>query len=188
MTIWRIVGKSLSQHALSTTVTALSIALAGGLLMTVWVVKDQSREAFTGVDAGFDAVLGARGSQLQLVLNAIFHLESSPGNIPWSDYESIRDRPSVQAAIPIAVGDNYLGYRLAGTTTNLFTDVEYAEGKRYTVESPGRVFDPDRREAVIGSFAARRLGLGYGDTFQPYHGLIFNPEDQHTETYVVVGV
>ncbi|MBL9126218.1 MAG: ABC transporter permease, partial [Verrucomicrobiales bacterium] len=61
MTLPLMVRKSLRQHLLSTIVTACSIALAGGLLMAIWVVKEQSQSAFTGVNAGFDAVLGARG-------------------------------------------------------------------------------------------------------------------------------
>src|SRR5215470_18597036 len=99
MTLPLIVFKSLRQHALSTIVTALSIALAGGLLMSVWVVKEESQATFAGVNAGFDAVLGARGSKLQLVLNAIFHLESSPGNLAWSDYLDIRKNPAVEVAV-----------------------------------------------------------------------------------------
>lgn len=182
-----MVRKSLRQHALSTVITAASIALAGGLLMAVWTIKTEAQRAFTGVNAGFDAVLGARGAKLQLVLNTVFHLEESPGNIPFSDFEQIRTNAAVQAAIPIALGDNYLGYRIVGTTTNLFTDVEHAPGRRFAVAT-GRVFDPARREAVVGSFVSRRLGLEVGDTFQPYHGLIYNPQDQHAEVYVVVGV
>jgi putative ABC transport system permease protein len=54
------------------------------------MVKTQSQAAFTQTTTGFDAVLGARGSKLQLVLNAIFHLEASPGNMAWADYEMIR--------------------------------------------------------------------------------------------------
>src|SRR5579862_9354529 len=99
MTLALIVCKSLRHHALSTTVTALSIALAGGLLMSVWSVKDQSQATFTGVNAGFDAVLGARGSKLQLVLNAVFNLESSPGNVALPDYEDIKSNPAVELAI-----------------------------------------------------------------------------------------
>ena len=137
MTLPLIVAKSLRQHLLSTVVTALSIALAGGLLMAVWVVKTQSNDAFTRQNAGFDAVLGARGAKLQLVLNAIFHLEASPGNLPWADYEDIAKNSAVALALPIAVGDNYHGYRLVGTRTNLFTEVEYAPGKRYRVTAPG---------------------------------------------------
>jgi putative ABC transport system permease protein len=188
MTLLRIVFKSLRQHALSTGVTAASIALAGGLLMAVWSVKEESRKTFTGVTGGFDAVLGARSSQLQLVLNSIFHLEASPGNLAHADYLDIKKDARVAHAVPIAVGDNYRGYRLVGTTLEMLNDVEYAPGRKFKVVPPGRVFDPALREAVVGSFAARRLGLKYGDTFQPFHGLTFNEREQHAETYVVVGV
>jgi putative ABC transport system permease protein len=188
MTIPLIVVKSLRHHALSTAVTALSIALAGGLLMSVWSVKEQSQATFTGVNAGFDGVLGARGSKLQLVLNAIFHLEASPGNLPWPDFLDIQKNPNVELAVPLAVGDNYRGYRLVGTTLELFQSAEYAPGKHFTVEPGGRIFDPTLREAVVGSFAARKLKLKPGDTFHPFHGLIFDEKNQHSETYLVVGV
>ncbi len=187
MTLPWMVRKSLRQHLLSTIITACSIALAGGLLMAVWVVKEQSQRAFTGVNAGFDAVLGARGSKLQLVLNTIFHLEESPGNIRPEDYEAIRAHAAVKVAIPVALGDNFHGYRIVGTTTNLFGEVEYEAGRRFEM-AMGRVFDAGLREAVVGSFVADRLGWRPGDTFQPYHGLRFNPEDQHEERYTVVGV
>jgi putative ABC transport system permease protein len=188
MTLLRIVLKSLRQHALSTSVTAASIALAGGLLMAVWVVKTESQKTFTGVTGGFDAVLGARSSALQLVLNSVFHLEASPGNLAHEDYLALKKDGRVALAVPVAVGDNYFGYRLVGTTLEMFNDVEYAPGRKFRVAAPGRLFDVQRREAVLGSFAARKLGLKYGDTFQPYHGLIFDEKSQHTETYTVVGV
>jgi putative ABC transport system permease protein len=41
---------------------------------------------------------------------------------------------------------------------------------------------------VVGSFAARKLGLKPGDTFHPFHGLIYDEKNQHSETYLVVGV
>ena len=188
MSLWQIVFKSLRQHALSTAVTSISIALAGGLLMAVWVVKDQAQAAFTQVDGGFDAVLGARSSKLQLVLNAVFHLEASPANIAWSDVLDIQKHPGVELAVPIAMGDNHRGYRIVGTTLEMFTKSEYAPGKHFTNAAPGRLFDPSLREAVVGSFAARKLGLAYGSKFHPYHGLNFNEDEQHEDEYVVVGI
>jgi putative ABC transport system permease protein len=188
MTLPLILYRSLRQHALSTLVTAGSIALAVGLLMVVWMVKDQSQRAFVETSTGFDAVLGARGSRLQLVLNAIFHLEASPGNIAAADFEQIRRHPAVKAAIPLAVGDNYRGYRIVGTSENLFTQVEYARGRRYAVQPGGRVFAGTAHEALVGSFVAERLGLRVGDTFQPFHGLVFDPSHQHEEIYTVVGI
>jgi len=104
MTLALIILRSLRQHLLSTVITALSIALAGGLLMSVWVVKVQSQATFTQVNTGFDAVLGARGSKLQLVLNAIFHLEASPGNLAAA--HAIHDARAA-GRIPVTVEVGY---------------------------------------------------------------------------------
>lgn len=47
---------------------------------------------------------------------------------------------------------------------------------------------PDIKEAVAGSFAARKLGLKAGDTFRPFHGLAFDAGKEHDDTFVVTGV
>ncbi len=182
-----LVRKSLRQHALSTVVTACSVALASGLVMAVFAISAQTRAAFVGGDPGFDAVLGARGSQLQLVLNTVFHLETSPGNIPWSLYMQIKKDPRVDLAIPYALGDNYRGFRIVGTSEEIFTHFEVRKGEKFRL-AQGGYFDGRRREAVLGSFAAAKTGLKPGDTFQPFHGLVFDEKQQHAEVYVVKGV
>lgn len=188
MTLPLIIYRSLRQHALPSLVAVASVALASGLLMTVWAVRDQAQESFVSTTTTYDAVLGARGSKLQLVLNSIFHLESSPGNLPESDYLMIKRHPAVKAAIPIAVGDNYYGWRIVGTLSEMFTGIEYAPGRGYELEPGGRLFAPDRKEAVVGSFAARKMGMKVGDTFHPFHGLAFNPREQHADIYTVTGI
>ncbi len=132
-------------------------------------------------DIGYDAILGARGCSFQLVLITVFHMGASPGNIPWSLYQAVKKDKRVQFAVPYAVGDNYLGYRLVGTTKDTFTELKL----RLKV---GRQFKIDVREAVVGSYAAQKTGLKVGSTFQPYHGLTFNKNMQHKEVYTVVGV
>lgn len=183
-----IVRKSLTHHKLSTVVTALSLALAAGLVMSVFSIRNETYDAFTGGPAGFDAVLGARGSQLQLVLNTVFHLETSPGNIPWEMYEAVKKDPNVTLAVPYAVGDNYRGFRIVGTDEQLFTDLEYRKGKKFEVRPGGRIFDPRKKEAVVGSFAAQKTGLGVGSKFHPFHGLVFDERMRHEDEYTVVGV
>jgi putative ABC transport system permease protein len=189
MTLPLLVYRSLRQHALSTLVTAGSIALACGLLMTVWAVSRQAQAAFAETATSFDAVLGARGSKLQLVLNAVFHLEASPGNIAWADYEAIRRHPLVKTALPLAVGDNFRGYRVVGTLPDGFLALEYRPGRRFTIARAGRpIAGPEAREALVGSFAAARLGLKAGDRFHPYHGLDYNPAARHEDEYAVTGI
>ena len=87
MTFWMIIRNSLRQHALSTAITAASIGLGCGLLMAVWVVNFQTQREFKNVTGGFDCILGPRGSQLQLVMNSLFHMDSSPVLISPEDYK-----------------------------------------------------------------------------------------------------
>ncbi len=187
-TLWLLATRSLRQHILATAVTTLSTALAVGLTMAVFSIRTQTYEAFTGSDIGFDAVLGARGSQLQLVLNAVYHLETSPGNIPWRIYEEVRNDPNVELAVPYALGDNYKGFRIVGTSTDLFSKFAFRGGDGLRPAPGGRVFDPENAEAVVGAYVAERTGLRVGQTFNPYHGLTYNEAERHDEEYTVVGI
>ena len=176
--------RSLKGNLLSTLITAFSIALSCGLMMAVYAVKEQSKKAFVMNDVGFDAVVGAKGSPMQLVLNSLYHLEESPGNIPWSLYEELKsNRRAVKRVVPLAVGDNYYGYRLVGTIKDLFE----GDGFKLSLEE-GRVFDESREEAIIGSVVAERTGLKVGDDFSPFHGLNFIPGTEHSNKFKIVGV
>ena len=187
--LWMIVGRSLRRHLLSTSITVLSTGLATGLVMAVFAVSLQSRMAFAGGPLGFDAVVGARGSQLQLVLNTVFHLETSPGNIPWRIYEELKADKRVELAIPYALGDHYEGFRIVGTSAEVFTEFEYEEGKTFEFLG-GRPFDSARREAVIGARVARETGLTVGSYLHPSHGVEPNAVEEHVhdDEYVVCGV
>ncbi len=189
-TLFLIVRKSLAQHALSSVVTIAATALGAGLVLAVFAISAQSERAFTGGALGFDAVLGARGSALQLVLNSVYHLETSPGNLPWGQYTQVRDDPRVELAIPYAVGDSYRGFRVVGTTVELFTRFEHRAGETFRFQEDGQAFDPGRREAVLGASVARRLGLGRGSHIRPEHGVGIAAEhaQAHDEEFVVVGV
>ena len=189
--LFTIVLRSLRHHAAATAITAGAAALGCGLVVSVVAIDRQARAAFQMTDSGIDAVLGARGSKLQLVLNAVFHLETSPGNIPWSAYEEVRKDPDVAVAVPYAVGDSYRGWRIVGTTTDAFTKLEYRRGKTLQLAPDPRahLFDPERREAVLGSFAAARTGLRVGDDFQPAHDVTSDGHERHhDERYTVVGI
>lgn len=182
-----LVRRSLAQHKLSTAVTVAATALACGLVLSVFAIANQTQSSFTRTDVGYDAVLGARGAPLQLVLNTVYHLETSPGTIPFSLYQTIKQDPRVELAIPYGVGDNYQGFRLVGTSEEIFTAFEYRDGRKLQF-AVGGPFDGQRREAVVGSFAAAQTGLKVGDRIQPYHGLDYDPNTQHDEVYVVSGI
>src|SRR6056300_643586 len=91
----RLAWRALTQNILTSLIAVFTVSLSGGLFLGAWKTKQTVNLAFAQSAGGFDAVLGARGSQLQLVLNALFHLENSPGNLDWSQYETIRSHPGV---------------------------------------------------------------------------------------------
>jgi len=183
-----IAMRGIRERRVSSAITIAAVALACSLLMLVWAFKKEAEQTFAGASGGFDAVLGPRGSKLQIVLNALYHLDESPGLMRWADYEQVAKFPAIEAAYPLAVGDNYRGYRLVGTLPEYLQNHAYAEGRTFALEEGGSVFAADSMQAVVGSFAARRLDLEIGDTFHPYHGLVYNEGAAHEETYTVSGV
>ena len=106
-TMLLIVRRSMRQHAVSTIITVLATAFASGLAMSVFSLSGQAQNAFAGGPVGYDAIVGARGSKTQLVLNTVFHLDASPGNVPWSVYQTLKNDKRIDLAIPYALGDNY---------------------------------------------------------------------------------
>jgi putative ABC transport system permease protein len=185
--IFLLVKRSFQLHFFATVITLCSVALASGLMLSVFSIKTQSRQAFILENMGFDAVLGTRGSDLQLVLNAVYHLETSPGNIPWSLFQNIKRHMGVKLAIPYALGDNYHGYRIIGTNTDLFNKFKFKDDTTYRFKD-GRAFKPEAQEAVVGSFVADAMNLKVGDKINPYHGLIYDEKAKHAQSYTITGI
>jgi putative ABC transport system permease protein len=70
----------------------------------------------------------------------------------------------------------------------LFEKHEWRTGRKYEL-ADGDWFADNRQEAVIGSFAARKLGLKKWQVIYPYHGLEYVGEDsKHPNEYVVTGI
>ncbi len=182
-----LIKRSLWQHGFATLITLFSVALASGLMLSVFSIKTQTRQAFLVDHIGFDGVLGTRGSDLQLVLNSVYHLETSPGNIPWSLYKDVKKHFGVKLAIPYALGDNYKGFRIIGTHTDLFDKFKFKHEEGYTFSS-GSAFKADAQEAIVGSFVAESLNLKVGDTIHPYHGLVYDEKAKHEQSYTVKGI
>src|SRR5215212_5035192 len=127
----QLVLKQMRQRALSSWLTLLSVTLGVGLAIAIMVFQRGGEALFSQADFGYDIIVGPKASALQLVLNTVYHLDVSPGNIPYSIYEqmSAPAHPLVRNAIPYAVGDEYHGYRVVGTIDRVFP-LDY-EGKTF---------------------------------------------------------
>ncbi len=195
MSLWRIAWCYLWNRKLTTCLTILSVALGVGLIYSVLTLREETRKRFEEEGQAFDIVVGAKGSPLQLVLSALYFMDTPTGNIALSDYEALKKHEDVAAAFPICMGDTYRGFRIVGTIRELFdytwTSATTGEMRQPFRFAEGRPFDK-RMEAVLGSAVARAEGLKVGDTFTGSHGFIELPEglgDDHSKfPYTVVGI
>ncbi len=126
MNPFQLVLTQMRQRALSTWLTLLSVILGAALAVSVLILRRESTALFAQSDFGYDILVGAKGSPMQLVLNTAYHIDKSPGNIPYIVLEALRNNPAlVKHAVPYIVGDTYHGMRVAGTTPALFGFDEY---------------------------------------------------------------
>lgn len=193
----RIVLRNLRRRPLATALTSLSVALGVGLFATIGALRDAGERGFHRAAAICDQVVGAKGSSMELVLNAIYHMGTSPGNVPYSLWTELRSTIGVQWAVPVAVGDSYRGHRIVGVTDELFSRVRLGgsgeEGGplRFSAGGPfahsaadfmalrahldeGGAHEEHEahaalQKAVIGSEVARSAGLSMGSHFLPAH-------------------
>jgi putative ABC transport system permease protein len=195
MSLWKIVLKNIVQRKLSSTLTSASIGLGVAVVIAVLALRAQTRESFEQSTFGYELIVGPKQfSPLQLVLNTVYHLETSPGNIPWSRYQDLSTHKAVAAAIPMSVGDSLRGARIVGTTEAFFSAFSLAlEGRAFRFD-PVRLEQamagkeaPGGFEAVVGARAAAQTGLRLGDTFQASHG-VEDAGSPHAEKWTVVGI
>lgn len=195
MSLWHIAWNYLWNRKLPTCLTILSVALAAGLISAVLTLRDETRKRFEEEGSAFDIVVGAKGSPLQLVLSTVYFMDIPPGNILLSDYEKLKQHEDVAAAYPINMGDTYKGFRIVGTTPEIFNH-EYSNAsgrvsRKLFQLADGRFFEKSM-EAVLGSTVARSSGLQVGDTFIGAHGYMDMPDGMgHVHDkfpYTVVGI
>lgn len=180
--------RGLRARPVSASITVLIIALAIALPFTVLTLGDGARQGVIRASDPFGVlVIGAKGSGQQLVLSTILLQGVPVGNMPYSVFESLQMDSRAQLVVPLAFGDNIAGARLVGTDAGLLElRPSLLEPPSFRVEV-GRFFSADF-EAVLGSGAARALGLQIGDQFQAAHGVERGlASDLHDDAYTVVG-
>ncbi len=175
MNLFQLVLKQMRQRSLSTWLTLLSVLLGVSLAISILILRREGQNLFAQTDFGYDILIGPpKGSPLQLTLNTVYHMDVSPGVIPYQIYEDMARktpplpnhpdyRPYVRLAVPFMVGDSFQGRRIVGTSPAMFgcdddgqrvaptaPKFQYRRNKSYEF-AEGRSFTSRKFEAVIGS-------------------------------------
>lgn len=181
MTLSGLTLAYLRDRALNTALNVLILTLAVATLVILVLFSAQLGERFDRDARGVDLVVGAKGSPLQLILATVYHADVPTGNIPLSALDMLRSDPTVAKAIPVALGDNFRGFRIVGTETAY---VDHYGGRL----ARGRLWAGEG-ETVIGAEVARRTGGTLGQKFLGSHGLSEDGGGEHeAHPFQVVGV
>ena len=151
MTLVGIAWRNIRQRALSSGLTALSLALGVTLVVATLVTGGIVQKAFeSGSGLGYNMIVGAKGSPLQLVLNSVYFISRPIENISWSTYQSF---------LPAAERADGMDGTFAASTKKAF---KFASGVNFRVA--------DFFGGVLGVTVAAKTGLKVGDPFAPTHG------------------
>ena len=183
MSLLGIAWRSIRQRLFTSGLTALSLALGVALVVATLVIGGLVRDAFaSGQGLGYNLIVGAKGSPLQLVLNSVYLVSKPIENISWGFYQDFlpaEARPdgvagryagSVAKAVPICMGDYYKSFRVVGTNAAYFDGLTLGDGRPFTFAAGRNFRDDEFFGGVLGSAVAAKLGLAVGDPFAPTHG------------------
>ena len=183
MSLLGIAWRNIRQRALPSGLTALSMSLGVALVVATLITGGVVKQAFeSGAGLGYNMIIGAKGSPLQLVLNSVYLISKPIENISWATYAEFlpaHDRTdgkdgtwaaSTQTAVPICMGDYFRGHRVVGTNSTYFDRLTRGNGEPFEFSSGINFHDEDLYSAVLGSQVALTLDLQVGDKIAPTHG------------------
>lgn len=179
MNMFSLSCKYLKSNISATFLHILTFAAGISILLLVVNISGQLENHFKQ-GSNIDAVVGAKGSPLQLVLSSVYHVDIPSGNIDYGEAKRLTHDRNIKNAVPISLGDNVGGYRIVGTTPD-FLDLYQAPLREGTLWK-------NSMEAVMGSQVAKNRQLSLGDQFAGSHGLVQGGDQHDHSLYTVSGI
>lgn len=167
--LFKLAYKSLLNRKSALILTVVSITIGIMLLISIHFIKDQVRSSFSKTISGIDLIVGAKTSDVNLLLYSVFHIGSPTDAISWDDFQLIRNNDKVKSAIPISLGDSHRGYRVVGTNQTYFDHYQYGN-KQPLKLTVGQWFNHPF-EVVLGYEVANKLKYSLEDEIYLSHGV-----------------
>jgi putative ABC transport system permease protein len=124
-------------------------------------------------------IIGAKGSQLDLVMNSLYFTDAMPDAVHYGDADKVWDS-GLATPIPLYVRFTARDFPVVGTSLDYFDlrELSIAEGRSLAVLG----------ECVIGAAVAEKLGLAPGDTLVTSPESLFDLAGVYPLKMRVVGV
>jgi len=168
----------LRQHALSylLMIGLVGLAVATGIGLSVY--QQAFRQGANQAAAPFDLIIGAAGSETQLVLTTVYLQPAELTLLATQVLDSLAKDPGVVYVAPVALGDSAEGYPVVGTSAALLSSLTGNQLTCMQTVSSDACSSWATNTAVIGA----NVALKVGHTFVVSHGFASRtviPELQH---------
>ncbi len=189
MSLLSMAIRNLMARKVQTALTAAVVLIGIAVTLAVLILSGGVRGGIERASEPFGLLIGSKGSANQLVFNTIFLMDRPLDNLSHAYYEKLAENDEVQTAVPFALGDQYRGFRIVGTSPDFFDLRGRPADPPYFNLREGKLFSGPF-QAVIGAEVASREGLNVGDRFVSEHGVVVSAEpDEHADhPYEVVGI
>ncbi|ABD56025.1 ABC transporter permease [Jannaschia sp. CCS1] len=169
----------LKYHWLRSAILVLVAAMILSVPLISQVLLDGARTSLTDRAEATPLVLGNRGSQLDLVMNALYFSDDRAEPVTMAATEEVWDSATA-VPIPLNTAFETNGARIVGTSLDYFEfrDLTIADGRQLAILG----------EAVLGAATAHRLGLGPGDTIVSAPQNLFDLDGVYPLELNIVGV
>lgn len=150
-------------------------------------MNEAARNSFESTISDVDLILGARSSDINLMLYSVFRIGNATNNITWESYQEFANRPEIAWIIPFQLGDSHKGFRVLGTDSSYFKHFKFGSGRALSFGA-GQEFSKIQ-DVVIGSEVAKKLNYKVGTPLYLSHGIGNASFQEHGEIeFHVVGV
>ncbi|MFB6364084.1 ABC transporter permease [Paenibacillus elgii] len=190
MSLLHIAWRNLMNRRVQTFITVIVVSIGVAMTLSIMMLSAGIKQGIVKASEPFGMIVGSKGSANQLVFNTIFLMDNPLANISLDYYHMLENDPRVTQAIPFALGDNYKGFRLVGTTPSFFALKGKPSDPPYFQLATGRLFDKPF-DAVLGAKVAKETGLKVGDRLISGHGMaksLQHDEGHKNHPYTVVGI
>lgn len=174
-----LAGRYLAHHRVKTIILVLALTLIFFIPAGLQVLVDQSEARMKARAEATPLLVGSKGSQLELVLNALYFRIREPETLRSEEVDRIRTSGLAQP-IPL-----YVRFQ-AGDDPIVGTNLDYFDFRDLRIEA-GRTL-VGLGECVLGANVARRRGLGPGDALLSTTENLFDIAGAYPLKMHVVGV
>ena len=150
-----LAARSLLHHRVRSVLIVIAVAISVGLPLVVRSLVDRGTGAMLARGRSTPLIIGARGSELDLVVAALYGSGSTPRPIAMSEFDRINAKTK-GTSIPLHLGLTARKQPVFGTTLDYITrrELRFASGRSFATIG----------ECVVGARAASSLDLTAGGT------------------------